>query len=66
MTLVEYFKTEPRGAKSEMAQYLGISNTWMSLLISGKKLASAQLCKKIEKVTRGRVKRKVLRPDLFM
>jgi len=65
VTLEEYFVGEPRGAKVEMAQYLGISDVWLSMLIRGKRRASASLCKKIEKATQGLVKRKELRPDIF-
>jgi DNA-binding transcriptional regulator YdaS (Cro superfamily) len=65
MTLQEYFKTEPLGAKGEMAQYLGISLTWMSLLIYERRTASAALAVKIEKATQGLVTRKDLRADLF-
>lgn len=65
MTLIEYFKDEPRGAKTEMAEHLGISKTWMALLIAGTRTPSAVLAKKIERATQGLVKRKELRPDLF-
>ncbi len=41
MTLQEYFSTEPLGARGEMAEYLGISLTWMSLLIHERRTASA-------------------------
>ena len=65
MTLQEYFKTEPLGARGEMADYLGISLTWLSLLIHERRTASAALAVKIEKATQGLVTRKDLRPDLF-
>jgi len=65
MTLSEYFKDEPRGAKAEMAEYLKITPTWLSQLMKGERRASAALCMKIEKATGGLVKRKDLRPDLF-
>ena len=65
MTLIEYFKDEPRGSKAEMAEYLKISPTWLSLLMKGERRASAALCMKIEKATQGLVKRKDLRPDLY-
>ena len=66
MTLKEYFKTEPMGAVNEMAEYLGITPTWLSLLIHGHKRPSAELAIKIEKATEGLVPRTVLRPDLFV
>jgi DNA-binding transcriptional regulator YdaS (Cro superfamily) len=65
MTLSEYFKTDVIGAKSEMAQFLGITPTWMSLLISGRRKASPELAIAIEKATNGLVTRQVLRPDIF-
>ena len=40
MDLKGYFKDEPAGAKKEMAEYLGITPTWMSLLIGKKKKPS--------------------------
>lgn len=65
MDLKGYFKEEPRGAKVEMAKYLGITPTWLGLLISKKRKPSALLAKKIEKATQGLVTAKKLRPDLF-
>jgi DNA-binding transcriptional regulator YdaS (Cro superfamily) len=65
LTLTEYFSTEPLGAKVEMAMYLGVSATWLSMLIHGRRLASAKLCVQIEKATQGLVTRKELRPDLY-
>jgi DNA-binding transcriptional regulator YdaS (Cro superfamily) len=65
MKLSEYFSTEPLGARGEMAEYLGISLTWLSLLIHERRTASAALAVKIEKATQGLVTRKDLRPDLF-
>ena len=65
MTLIEYFESKPRGAKLAMATKLGVSKTWMSLIISGRKLASPELSGAIERYTKGQVKRAVLRPDIF-
>jgi DNA-binding transcriptional regulator YdaS (Cro superfamily) len=65
MTLTEYFESKPRGAKLAMANKLGVSKTWMSLIISGRKLASPELSGAIERYTKGQVKRAVLRPDIF-
>jgi DNA-binding transcriptional regulator YdaS (Cro superfamily) len=65
MTLNEFFETKPRGAKLAMATKLGVSKTWMSLLISGRKLASPELSVAIERYTKGQVTRKTLRPDIF-
>ena len=58
--------TEPRGSKAEMAQYLGISPTWLGQLLSGVRLASPKLAVAIEKATQGLVTRAELRPDLFL
>lgn len=65
MTLKKYFLPLPRGSKMSMARALGISKTWLSLLINGQKSPSAFLSKEIEKYTSGAVTRTDLRPDLF-
>jgi len=65
MTLTEFFLEKPRGAKAEMAKKLGVSKTWMSLVISGRYLASPELSVAIERYTKGQVTRKILRPDIF-
>ena len=66
MTLKEYFSTEPMGAVNEMAEHLGITPTWLSLLIHERKRPSAELAIKIEIATQGLVPRTVLRADLFV
>ena len=65
MTLVEYFKPLPRGAKSAMAKDLGVTKTWIALLLAGTRRPSAALAVQIEQYTRRAVKKKELRPDLF-
>lgn len=65
MTLQDYFAGKERGAKAVMAQALGISRTWLSLIITKRELPSAELAVAIEKYTKGKVKRKTLRPDIF-
>lgn len=65
MTLSDYFESKPRGAKVAMAKALGISKTWLSLVLGGKKLPSPRLCVEIEGYTKGQVKRRNLRPDVF-
>ena len=65
MDLKQYFKDEPYGAKKEMALYLGITQTWLGLLLKKTRKPSATLAKKIEKATQGLVTRKELRPDIF-
>jgi DNA-binding transcriptional regulator YdaS (Cro superfamily) len=65
MNLKQYFADEPYGAKKEMAKYLGITPTWLGLLIRKARHPSPELAKKIEKATQGLVPKKELRPDLF-
>jgi DNA-binding transcriptional regulator YdaS (Cro superfamily) len=65
MTLTEYFADRPRGAKAQMAEQLGISRTWLSLVISGRETCSAEMAAAIHKLTNGAVSREDLRPDLF-
>lgn len=65
MNLKQYFKDEPYGAKKEMAEHLGITQTWLGLLIRKARRPSPELAKKIEKATQGLVTKKELRPDLF-
>lgn len=66
MTLEEYFSTEPPGSIQEMAQFLGITTTWMSLLVNKHRQPSPELSVKIEKATQGLVTRGELRPDIFL
>lgn len=65
MTLTEFFENKPRGSKMMMARSLGISKTWMSLVISGLRLPSPGLSAAIERYTKGQVGRSELRPDVF-
>jgi DNA-binding transcriptional regulator YdaS (Cro superfamily) len=63
MTLEDYFRDKHWGAKAELARDLGITKTWMSLLVSGREVPSALLAIEIERRTG--IHRKHLRPDLF-
>lgn len=65
MNLQDYFADKKRGAKDALAKDLGISRTWMSLIISGREVCSPELALEIERLTSGAVTRKDLRPDLF-
>jgi DNA-binding transcriptional regulator YdaS (Cro superfamily) len=65
MNLSDYFKSDIRGAKSEMAEHLRITPTWLSLIISGKRKASPVLALALENATGGLVTRQELRPDIF-
>ena len=66
MTLEEYFSTEPRGAKVEMARYLNITATYMSLLIHYKRQPSNDMAIAIEKATQGLVTRQDLLPHMYV
>jgi DNA-binding transcriptional regulator YdaS (Cro superfamily) len=65
MTLKEFFATQEHGSKAKMAKNLGISKTWLSLVINGQKLPSAALSVAISAYTKNKVTKKVLRPDIF-
>lgn len=65
MTLQEYFADQKRGTKAKFAEDLGITRTWLSLLIAQSVLPSAELAVRIEKLTKKKVKRSELRYDLF-
>lgn len=65
MTLKEFFKGKPRGSKADMCLKLGITRTWMSQIVSGRKVPSVELAVAIESVTLGVVTRADLRPDVF-
>ena len=65
MNLKQYFKDEPYGSKKEMAEHLGITQTWLGLLLREARKPSPELAKKIEKATQGLVTAKELRPDIF-
>ena len=66
MNLQEYFKEEPKGSINEMAVFLGVTPTWMSLVIHGHRKPSPKLAIMIEKATQGLILRKDLRPDIFL
>lgn len=65
MTLKEFFDGQPYGSKAALAKRLGISKTWMSLLISGRQKCGPELAKRLEEETKGAVTREALRPDIF-
>lgn len=66
MTLQQWFADKPRGSKVQMTRALGISKTYMSMLISGRETPSAAMAVMIHQYTNGEVSREELRPDLFM
>jgi hypothetical protein len=65
MTLQEYFADKPRGSMIAFARKIGISKTWFSLIVTGRKLPSPELARDIELSTGRKVKRAELRPDIF-
>ena len=65
MELKQYFDEEPIGAIKEMAEYLGVTQSWMSQIIHKRRIPSAALARQIELATQGLVSLKELRPDLF-
>ena len=65
MTLQEFFKDKPRGTMIAFARKLGISKTWLSLIVTGRQLPSPELARDIELHTGRKVKRAELRPDIF-
>jgi len=65
MTLKEYFSKQPHGAMTAVATQLGVTRTWLSLITNGHAVPSPILSVMIERLTKGKVKRKVLRPDMF-
>lgn len=72
MQLKEYFATENSITKKELADFLGVSPSFMSQMIAGTTAISEERCVLIEKFTDGKVSRKDLRdnwaaiwPELF-
>jgi len=65
MKLKLWFLDKPRGAKAALADHLGVSRTWMALLIAGTRRPSPQLSILIDRYTNGEVTREELRPDIF-
>jgi DNA-binding transcriptional regulator YdaS (Cro superfamily) len=65
MDLKDYFVGEPYGSKKEMADHLGITLTWLGLLMRKVRRPSPELAKRIELATQGLVTAKELRPDIF-
>ena len=63
--LKTYLEQQPRGSKKELTKLLGITPTWLSLVLSNSRKPSAELCVQIERATAGAVVRGQLRPDIF-
>ncbi len=52
-------------SQAELARRIGVSQASVSQWVSGVKRLPAEQCAAIERATKGRIKRKELRPDLF-
>jgi DNA-binding transcriptional regulator YdaS (Cro superfamily) len=65
MPLREWLKSQGRGSQQKLAQTIGVSETWMSLLVNGRVPCSPALATAIHQVTEGAVTRLELRPDIF-
>ena len=63
--LKTYLEKQPRGSKKQLTMLLGITPTWLSLVLSNSRKPSAELCVQIERATAGAVVRGQLRPDIF-
>jgi DNA-binding transcriptional regulator YdaS (Cro superfamily) len=53
------------GTQRSMAEAVGVTQPFISHLLSGRKEASAELCIKIERALKKKVTAKQLRPDIF-
>jgi len=65
MPLREWLKSQGRGSQQMLARKIGLSETWMSLLVNGRVPCSAHLANAIHQATDGGVDRVELRPDIF-
>lgn len=65
MNLKKYFEKQPYGSKSLFSEEIGITPTYLGLLIRKARRPSALLARKIEKATDNKVTARELRPDLF-
>ena len=63
MTLEEYLSTRPHGTQMHLVRKLGITKTWMSLVVNGRKVPSLLLANAIEMLTEGLVTAKDLCPS---
>jgi DNA-binding transcriptional regulator YdaS (Cro superfamily) len=66
MNLKTWFDDKPRGSKAAMAASIGVSRTWMALLIAETQRPSPELAIAIDRYTAGEVSREELRPDIFV
>jgi DNA-binding transcriptional regulator YdaS (Cro superfamily) len=66
MKLKKYIQSKPKGTQGELADSLDISRSWFSKIVNERRLPSPALAVAKSHVTEGRVKRKDLRPDIFL
>lgn len=65
MELKEYFLDKPRGSKAAMARELGITRTWLALIINKRRTPGISLALQIESLTKKKVTRKDLLPKIY-
>lgn len=65
LVLKNWLKGRPRGAQQALANRIGVSETWLSLLVTGRAKCSPHLANAIHQATNGEVPRESLRPDVF-
>jgi DNA-binding transcriptional regulator YdaS (Cro superfamily) len=63
--LKEWLKGKPRGTQQTLARAIGVSETWLSLLVTNRARCSPHLANAIQQATGGEVTREALRPDVF-
>lgn len=65
MSLARYLANRPRGFKAEFAKKLGISNSFLSQIESGRAKMPLRLAKHISVFTEGQVTKAEIRPDVW-
>ena len=65
MTFKEYWKGLYPDKKHALADRLGVTYTYLSMIANGKRNAGIKIMLNISKVTGGKVSMKSLRPDLY-
>lgn len=54
------------GSNTELAKLLGVTQSAVSMWKSGERQVGPRHCKAIQRLTKGKVKAKDLRPDVFL
>ncbi|PXY91391.1 transcriptional regulator [Gilliamella apis] len=65
MKLSEYLSKLPRGGKSQLAEKVGVSKSFLRQMESGAAKIPIHVAKKIELYTSGNVSKNELRPDVW-